>query len=800
MKGKNEKNIANMVQKVNSNSFSSSENLVQEVIEVDVHENADDNNFILNKFLNDANSLMSKNAKTKPPIPLPRKSKKIPQDTSCMSSVDDSSTIQSEKTQPSDSSSSGSLKLKLQSSQDTAILIESNDDTQITVEKLEKIELQEMATDEIDCDNATQHGQLGPLKSTSKVGEKVIYNYCKLMAITIHKTERLLLNSLVVHPLVKIHIVEMSTGNYILKSDISRSVIFYYENKNINYITPLLSEPYDLYKNHCAHPEWEETLLINEDITYILERNVIIFFEIIDFVSFSVANSQTKAEEQKGWHKIAWAFLKPLGKNGELNVNKKVHLQLYQSYKYKKVPPNVCPMFHWWKSKKLVRYPSSLYVSVCEIEPPEGSSKTLRSRTPMQPEKASLEILETDRGPLSHSSPLPTELNNVTRKQDVKLWSRLSYQTCKLPNRCIAELPTFTDGCFFIKFSHSGLYLACAVQIDMVHFILCRYSAHQGLIYNINWSADDLYIITSSADCTVGIWNFIKRSFIEMLPHPCYVYASDVNKNNTIATGCYDYTVRLWCLSNDETYDLLQELDGHKGYITSLCFACKHYCLYSSDSVGVVIEWKRGDDPQHSWKLSREYKWIDLKDTIINQILLHKRERRLLIHARDSTLRMVDLKTGCTLQWLQGATNNRFRTVCSFSACGTYVFAGGEYGTISVWNADLGNLVASYEPYLSFNNQTVTIHCVQFHPHDNILAIAHYGHNVPILLAVYDISICGDNNLGLKIVQRDDEVRSTACRQILGSTNNSEVQKDLWKWTMKQEGEIELSLKMLWKK
>lgn len=316
-----------------------------------------------------------------------------------------------------------------------------------------------------------------------------------------------------------------------------------------------------------------------------------------------------------------------------------------------------------------------------------------------------------------------------------------------------------------MNFSHDGLHFACAVQIDAMYFIMLysvksleemyRYPAHQGMIYNINWSADDRYIVSCSADCTVGIWNSEQRSFIEMLPHPSFVYASAVDRNNTIATGCYDYTVRIWGLSS-KTYDLLQELDGHKGYVTSLCFMSNHHCLYSSDSVGVVIEWRRGEDSQHLWSFSREYKWIDLKDTIINQILLHKRERRLLIHARDSTIRLVDLKTGCTLQWLQGETNNRFRTICCFSPCGTYIFAGGESGTVSVWNADLGDLVATYEP---FNKQTVMIHCVQFHPHDNILAISHYGHNVPILIAVFDHTIKGESNIGLKILERDDEVR-----------------------------------------
>ena len=33
---------------------------------------------------------------------------------------------------------------------------------------------------------------------------------------------------------------------------------------------------------------------------------------------------------EQGWHKVAWAFLKLIGANGNLNTNKKLRLQLYK--------------------------------------------------------------------------------------------------------------------------------------------------------------------------------------------------------------------------------------------------------------------------------------------------------------------------------------------------------------------------------------------------------------------------------------------------------------------------------------
>lgn len=168
-----------------------------------------------------------------------------------------------------------------------------------------------------------------------------------------------------------------------------------------------------------------------------------------------------------------------------------------------------------------------------------------------------------------------------------------------------------------------------------------------------------------------------------MLPHPSYVYASEISSKNDIATGCYDQVIRIWQNQTDTQtaqYNLIQELEGHHGYITSLCFNNKGFLLYSSDSVGVIIKWKYSTS-ENSWNLKRfvksfslllsiaiyvniifcyrDLKLADLRNTIINQILLHTREKRLLVHARDSTLRIIDLKTGCVLYWLQGGVNNR---------------------------------------------------------------------------------------------------------------------------------------------
>jgi jouberin len=44
---------------------------------------------------------------------------------------------------------------------------------------------------------------------------------------------------------VKVHLLNAVTGNYLKKSNISRPVYFYYENQEVDYILPLMTDIFD---------------------------------------------------------------------------------------------------------------------------------------------------------------------------------------------------------------------------------------------------------------------------------------------------------------------------------------------------------------------------------------------------------------------------------------------------------------------------------------------------------------------------------------------------------------------------
>jgi jouberin len=82
----------------------------------------------------------------------------------------------------------------------------------------------------------------------------------------------------------------------------------------------------------------------------------------------------------------------------------------------------------------------------------------------------------------------------------------------------------------------------------------------------------------------------------KLLPHPSFIYSVKFhpNSNQIIGTSCYDKVIRVWTIKtkkSDKNGRLLQELNGHHGYVNSLCFSLNGKRLYSADSVGCIKEW-----------------------------------------------------------------------------------------------------------------------------------------------------------------------------------------------------------------
>ena len=587
--------------------------------------------------------------------------------------------------------------------------------------------------------------------------ERPLVDDGRILGVTIHRTDKLKTDFFIAQPSVMVHVMDSETGTYIKKLDKSKAVTAYYEqeNKNVDFILPIMTQPFDFKKRKSTLPVWEELLLFNENVHYFTrpERNVILLFELLDMYSMNRAGVQYASTKQdSGYYHIAWAFLKLYGANGKPNTDRKVRLQLFMPPANIKAKSGEVLVYQYWKSGQRIPYSSTLYITAKGIIPPERINPGPRSMFALQEEKGRATFDDLQR---TSDQIAGTSAEGVSRRNP-SMWNRLPGQVCKVPNCLMLCLPSARKGCFMVKFSHDGLCLACCCHDkDGYPIILyeipsgrvkARLLGHYGIIYEMDWSKNDKMLLSASSDGTARIWNMETYSNTpeKVMPHPSFVYSAKfhVKINKIVVTGGYDRTVRVWSLHGDSTTaQLMQELDGHMSYVNSLCFDTDGAKLFSADSLGVLRIWNVYVTEQPSkrgflreWTLNKEHCDEELKNVAINCLQIHPNGRRLLVHSRDNTLRTLDLRVLAVSQRYMGALNFREQILSRITPCGSFVVSGSEDGAAYVWNFETGDQVARYAE-LNYHHPLTG---VDFHPYDNMIAFCSFGENEPVLIYRYN--------------------------------------------------------------
>uniref|UniRef100_A0A8C3S0T4 Jouberin n=1 Tax=Chelydra serpentina TaxID=8475 RepID=A0A8C3S0T4_CHESE len=581
---------------------------------------------------------------------------------------------------------------------------------------------------------------------------KLAFDDSLVLGVYIHRTDRLKTDLMVSHPMVKIHVIDQKTGLYVKKD--SRAVSSFYEQERVEHILPIITQPYDFRQFKSTLPEWEEQIIFNERFSYFLQDaeespKVFLFFEILDFLSMDEAraNSQVQIQES-GFRKISWAFLKLVGANGVLNIDGKLRLQLYYPPPRTRTQSNVVEIFDWWAKGPRNRYPSTLYVTIKGIKLPDHVNPSFRSMMAVQQEQGSTSFCE-----LQNEVSKKANVCSPHEKKEQLKWTRLPGQACRIPNKHIFSLRAGDMGCFCIRFSQDGKTLAAACagrdgypiilyEIPSGQY-LREFYGHLNIVYDLCWSKDNEYLLTASSDGTVRMWKIETQATtsVRVFPHPSFVYTAKYHPvaEYLVVTGCYDSVIRVWNTKVKEIYgQLLQEFDGHKSFINTLCFDAEGLHMFSGDSSGLIIVWNTfvkgsSQHPVQHWGINKEIKENDIKGTPINHLEVHPNGRRLLIHAKDSALRIMDLRILATKKYI-GATNYREKIHSTLTPCGTFLFSGSEDGIAYVWNPETGDQVAMYSD-LSF---TCPVRDVAFHPHEHMVSFCAFGQNQPILVYVYD--------------------------------------------------------------
>lgn len=595
-----------------------------------------------------------------------------------------------------------------------------------------------------------------PKKKSTKKSKKTEQVADKVLGITIHFADRFEGSPLLFpHPVVQVHISNSETGQLLKKSTKDRKATSFYEGSEVDYILPMMTQPYDIKKARSLQCKWEEQLIINELVDHFSsdDHQVVIFFQLMDFPSMSASNSNAPTNQlwdsvSHEWVTFAWAFLKIKGANNHLNIGHQLRLQLWKPRKSSKV--NLKDLHSWWKSGSRNKYPSTLYVTLQEIFMPQNPRSALRSMLATQQEQGGgtalmdlLDLSSTD----GSSQSLSTRL-----KKPVVNWGRKPNQSCKIPNS-VKHCFSHTDkGCMVVKFSNDGLRLSCgAHKLILLYDVLKgqlehTLLGHLGLIYDISWSDNDRLLLTASADSTARIWHIDSKNGYDqacVLAHPSYVYAARFvpTKSHIFISGCYDHVVRVWSSNKTGGYSIVQELTDHLSFVNTLCFNLEGNVLFSGDKQGVILMWnvdvqkkEKGKKKSKILTLKQVAKISDIVGNIINSISYHPGGFRLLVHTRDSQLRLVNHKHWTVTHRLRGFLNIREQVRGCLSPCGSWVISGSEDNGLYVWNSDTGEIVSEFLD-LPIDG---TISCVDFHPHDHMMAVCSYSSEAPVVILVYN--------------------------------------------------------------
>ncbi|KAJ3261547.1 Jouberin [Boothiomyces macroporosus] len=585
----------------------------------------------------------------------------------------------------------------------------------------------------------------------------------KILVLKILKSDPLVPEMDLKHPMVKIHIVNIHTGQYYHKSS-DRFVSSVYEQTN--FILPILSDSFDLVLNSTKAPHWNQSILLNELYLHLVKPDVLILFEILDYL-----------DSVKHMSRVCWAFLKIVGE--EANTEKELRLQLYKyPFSLSTIQDFPVPYVYQCYKKQWHRYPSTFYIQI-DYHDPIYERKTTNPELPLDREIGSVtiqELLKTD-SVVKKESPYMSmmALNGISKQ-----WKRNENEINSLPNKLLYRIETGSRGSFSCAFSNMGIFLAVGC-VNTNSFPIKIYEletgkrmatleGHLDLVYQLCWSQDDSELISASSDGSVRVWKFMLDGscvLSGLYIHPTFVYSAIFHPTLTepqyIATASYDGIIRIW--EHSKKSEPSKKLRGHTVNVNTIVFSQDGRRIYSGDGSGILKIWS--SEKLDGKKDSLNYECIKTIDTLmghpIQHLQMHPSNRKLLVQTIGPLSHILDTRIHRFLSHFQvpldttslpptlkdnqfKITNqaNSFRFMKStFSACGTFLLSGSLKGTVHIWKTDTAGYVGSYshKSLKSWQKDSLPIVDISFHPFDNYVAFSIWGDKEPISIYSYDESL-----------------------------------------------------------
>ncbi|KAL6090215.1 hypothetical protein STEG23_036031 [Scotinomys teguina] len=249
------------------------------------------------------------------------------------------------------------------------------------------------------------------------------------------------------------------------------------------------------------------------------------------------------------------------------------------------------------------------------------------------------------------------------------------HSTPKRPTRSECELWNQILGPVkFCCFSPDGRLVAssssdCTIRLWDVAKLKCLHVliGHQRSVETVSFSPDSKQLASGGWDRRVILWEVQSGHNVRLLVgHRDSIQSSDFSPNaDSLATGSWDSTVHIWDLRVATPAVSYQELEGHTGNISCLC--------YSASGLLASGSW---DKTIRIWKPTTSSLLFQLKGhaTWVKSLAFSPDELRLASAGYSHTVKVWDCNTGECLDTLKGLLD--VAHACVFTPDGKLLVSG----------------------------------------------------------------------------------------------------------------------------